>query len=428
MERRRLLMATNIPLESFSIVISILLIICIIASKEHTKLNRLFLWMLAINAFILGCDIFIWIDGGHPQLVGAMKAANFFVFNLGYLLVALFTAYMVTYIRGKGSAVSDKIVPVITAFCAVAVLLVIISMFNNMFFYFSEKGYFMRSPLHWISQAYPIIIILLDMGIILKHSGKLGVKDTFALLSYGILPAGAMAVQIFINGLALVYPAATVSLLIIYVNIQVEQSKRLREKELELTQNRIAMMLSQIQPHFLYNSLTAIAQMCKKSPDKAGEATIAFANYLRGNLDSLTQKGMVHFDRELRHIKTYLSLEKMRFEENIQIIYSIGATDFMLPSLTIQPIIENAVKHGICKKEGGGTICLETMETAENYIIRVSDDGMGFDTAAFFPDERQHVGIENVRFRLAAQCAGTLKIESHPGGGTKAVVTIPKNK
>ena len=138
MERRRLLMATNIPLESFSIVISILLIICIIASKEHTKLNRLFLWMLAINAFILGCDIFIWIGGGHPQLVGAMKAANFFVFNLGYLLVALFTAYMVTYIRGKGSAVSDKIVPVITAFCAVAVLLVIISMFNNMFFYFSD--------------------------------------------------------------------------------------------------------------------------------------------------------------------------------------------------------------------------------------------------------------------------------------------------
>ncbi|MCQ4823106.1 histidine kinase, partial [Eubacterium callanderi] len=98
-------------------------------------------------------------------------------------------------------------------------------------------------------------------------------------------------------------------------------------------------------------------------------ANIAFANYLRGNQDSLTQKGMVHFDRELRHIKTYLSLEKMRFEENIQIVYSIGATDFMLPSLTIQPIIENAVKHGICKKEGGGTICLETMETTENYII-----------------------------------------------------------
>ncbi len=384
MERRRLLMATNIPLESFSIVISILLIICIIASKEHTKLNRLFLWMLAINAFILGCDIFIWIGGGHPQLVGAMKAANFFVFNLGYLLVALFTAYMVTYIRGKGSAVSDKIVPVITAFCAVAVLLVIISMFNNMFFYFSEKGYFMRSPLHWISQAYPIIIILLDMGIILKHSGKLGVKDTFALLSYGILPAGAMAVQIFINGLALVYPAATVSLLIIYVNIQVEQSKRLREKELELTQNRIAMMLSQIQPHFLYNSLTAIAQMCKKSPDKAGEATIAFANYLRGNLDSLTQKGMVHFDRELRHIKTYLSLEKMRFEENIQIIYSIGATDFMLPSLTIQPIIENAVKHGICKKKVAAPFVLKQWKRPKTILLEYQTMGWDLILQLFF--------------------------------------------
>lgn len=428
MERRRLLMATNIPLESLSIVISILLIICIIASREHTKLNRLFLWMLAVNAFILGCDIFIWVAGGHPQLVCAMKVANFFVFNLGYLLVALFTAYMVTYIRGKESIVSDKIVPAITALCGVAVLLVIISMFNNMFFYFSEKGYFMRSPLHWISLVYPIIIILLDMVIILKHSRKLGIKDTFALLSYGILPAGAIAVQIFINGLALAYPATTVSLLIIYVNIQVEQSKRLREKELEFTQNRIAMMLSQIQPHFLYNSLTSIAQMCKETPDKAGEATIAFANYLRGNLDSLTQKGMVHFDRELRHIKTYLSLEKMRFEENIQIVYSIGTTDFMLPSLTVQPLIENAVKHGICKKENGGTICLETMETAENYTIKVSDDGVGFDITALLPDERQHVGIENVRFRLAAQCAGTLKIESQPGKGTISVVTIPKTK
>ncbi|WP_195267782.1 histidine kinase [Eubacterium sp. 1001713B170207_170306_E7] len=421
-------MATNIPLEGFSIIISVLLIICIIASKEHTKLNRLFLYMLAVNAFILGCDIFIWIGGGHLPLVGAMKAANFFVFSLGYLLVALFTAYMVTYIHEKGSAISCKIVPVIAVFCAVAILLVVISMFNNMLFYFSETGYFMRSPLHWITQIYPIIIILLDMAIILKHSRKLGIKDTFALLSYGILPALAIAAQIFRNGLALAYPATTISLLIIYVNIQVEQSKRLREKELELTQNRITMMLSQIQPHFLYNSLTAIAQLCREAPDRAGEATIAFANYLRGNLDSLTQENLVFFEKELHHIKTYLSLEKMRFEEKIQVIYSINATDFMLPSLTVQPLVENAVKHGICQKERGGTIWIETIETPESYIIKVSDDGVGFDPVTLAMDERQHIGIENVRFRLAYQCAGTLSIESHPGMGTTAEVTIPKNK
>jgi len=199
--------------------------------------------------------------------------------------------------------------------------------------------------------------------------------------------------------------------------------------ENELLQSRIAIMLSQIQPHFIFNSLNAIKSLCLIDPELASETVEEFSSYLRGNLDSLSIHELIPFTRELNHVQTYLSLEKKRFGDRLNTIYDINVDDFSVPVLTLQPIIENAVRHGVTKKEEGGTVTLKTNETETGIIITVIDDGIGYGSAAHTKtqsSERIKIGIENVKNRLMVMCGGTLEIHNTPGGGTTAVIIIPK--
>lgn len=198
--------------------------------------------------------------------------------------------------------------------------------------------------------------------------------------------------------------------------------------EMKLQESQISIMLSQIQPHFLYNTLNSIYQLCESNPMRARSMVNFFAEYLRNNLSSLEEPGLISFETELSHIKTYLEIEKIRFEDTLEIEYDIQCDAFSLPVLTVQPIVENAVKHGTSKKRGGGKVLISTREDGENYIIRVSDTGVGFDPSQPKNDGKSHVGIENVKQRLSNMCAGSLTIESEVGVGTLATIRIPKGE
>lgn len=206
--------------------------------------------------------------------------------------------------------------------------------------------------------------------------------------------------------------------------------EKARTLENELIQSRISVMLSQIQPHFLYNSLNTIRYLCTEDPEKAEKAVIDFASFLRGNVDSLNSTGLITFEKELDHVKHYLSLEKYRFGDRVNVVYDINVDKFFVPPLTLQPIVENAVRYGITKKEEGGTVMIRTSETESDYEIVICDDGIGFDinNVKIKDDNRTHVGIENVRKRLQDQCSGSLTIESIPGKGTKVVLKVAKEK
>lgn len=207
-----------------------------------------------------------------------------------------------------------------------------------------------------------------------------------------------------------------------------QQEKRLEEQEKELAESRISIMMSQIQPHFLYNSLNTIYHLCVKNPKMAQKAINSFSQYLRGNLDSLKRKTPVLFEEELEHVNVYLSLEKMRFDEELNIVYDIQTKDFMIPALSIQPLVENAVKYGAGKSKQGCTVTIATREYDEFYEILVEDDGVGFKTGENVLNDRSHIGIENVRKRLWAMCQATLTIDSIIGKGTKAVIRLPKGE
>ena len=205
-------------------------------------------------------------------------------------------------------------------------------------------------------------------------------------------------------------------------------SARVQKLEQELQDSRISIMLSQLQPHFLFNVLNSIYYLCGKEPETARKMVDKFSAYLRNNLDSLDQKTMIPFLKEFDHIQTYLELEKLRFGEELTVVYDIHADRFSLPVLTVQPLVENAVKHGITQKRGGGVLTLATREGPESYVITVADTGVGFEPEHYMDDGKIHVGIENVRQRLKHMAGGTLKITSTPGGGTTAVITIPKKE
>ena len=236
-----------------------------------------------------------------------------------------------------------------------------------------------------------------------------------------------LAGSVFLNyGLAITM-AYQIVRLIGDLRFQYKEAIRYQQMQKELYEAKVGVMVSQIRPHFIYNALTSIAMMCQIDPDTAQEATITFADYLRGNMDSLHQTKPVPFATELEHLKKYLYIEKLRFADLLNIEYDIKTEDFYLPLLSIQPLVENAVKHGVGMKEDGGTVTIATEETDTAYEVIISDDGVGFDPDAPKPDDgKTHVGMENTKKRLRDMCGAHVEITSAVGEGTTARVILPK--
>ena len=211
----------------------------------------------------------------------------------------------------------------------------------------------------------------------------------------------------------------------------INAAAKARELELEkitlnaqLAESRIATMMSQIRPHFIYNTLGSIEQLCKLDPPKAADLVHNFAKYLRGNFGELDNPKPILMSQEMEHVHHYVSIENVRFPD-MTFAFEMNCDDFHIPALTVQPIVENAIKHGLMKLPRGGSIRVVSFETETDYCITVTDDGVGFDTSAL-QDARKHIGLRNIRERLKVMVNGTLEIESTVGVGTKVLITIPK--
>ena len=242
----------------------------------------------------------------------------------------------------------------------------------------------------------------------------------------GVWNSGLISRYIFIVLFALA--------LIVILNLiprNINAATKAKELEMEkivlnsqLAESRISTMMSQIRPHFIYNTLGSIEQLCKLDPPKAGDLVHNFAKYLRGNFGELDNPKPILMSQEMEHVRHYISIENVRFPD-MTFTFEMNSADFHIPALTVQPIVENAIKHGLMKLPKGGTINVVSYETDTDYCISVVDDGVGFDTSAVL-DSKEHVGLRNIRERLKVMVNGTLEIESTVGVGTKVLVSIPK--
>ena len=200
-------------------------------------------------------------------------------------------------------------------------------------------------------------------------------------------------------------------------------SKETDRLKKELKNSRVVLAMSQIRTHFIFNVLNAISGMCLYDPAQANQTVVHFAKYLRGNINILQDDELIPFRKELEHLEDYIVLEKVRFDDRIQFVKELEADEFLIPPLILQPIVENAIKHGLLRTKKGGTIQLITKREGDQIVIRIIDDGAGFDVKA--PVREGAVGINNVKFRLEYMIKGKMETISEPGKGTTVTIKMP---
>ena len=354
------------------------------------------------NTTILGCSMMFYMLFLSMALVHLLKVTK----NIGKITVAV-----------MGIAVAVLlIVPVLTDiffydtwiyWTALQVLANIILLGCLIREYFNAKG---KARLIYVFSTLPLIsfisdVIMIDLGI-----WDSGVSSKYVFYVFFIV-AMVMVVKIIPNNINALAKAE-----------ELETEKKILNAE--LAESRISTMMSQIRPHFIYNTLGSIEQLCELDPPKAGELVHNFAKYLRGNFGELDNPKPILMSQEMEHVRYYINIENVRFPD-MTFSFEMNSEDFSLPALTIQPIVENAIKHGLMKLEKGGSIRVISYETDTDYCITIEDDGVGFDTSQLI-DEKKHIGIRNIRNRLKIMVGGKLEIESTQGVGTKVLITIPK--
>ena len=287
------------------------------------------------------------------------------------------------------------------------------------------SNHYSHGPLYPAYLAVCFGTILFIIGQFILYGRLFKRQNRASLYTIMFLVIVAIILQEIPNGSRTIYIGMTFGAVLMFIHYT-EYSQLKADQTMD--EQRIKLMLSQIKPHFLYNTLGAIEALCERDPQTAKMVTRKFSKYLRGNMSSLGEENLILFDQELQHTQLYLELEQIRFGEALQVRYEINARGFLIPSLTLEPIAENAVKHGIrMNPDGRGTVRIRTGELADEYELQVIDDGPGYNPKTA-PEDEEHIGIKNVRDRLEAICGGTLAIHSGPEGGTVVTIRLPKQK
>lgn len=314
------------------------------------------------------------------------------------------------------------------AFFSVYALVTLVNYFTGFCFTVEPDGSFvMRSPL--LLDLTLLWFVLYFMIIMTAQCNR---KTKLTLASYSLFPMLSWLTFLFpryrdfflsiFSGLAALF--YLIPLYLLFFNIYLENGQLFLQRERELELSRANAMMLKISPHFIANTMSSIVALCDCDAAKAGELASQFAVYLRDNYADMSEDEMIPFSAELGHIRNYLAIEEVRFP-GLQVEYDIQAKDFLLPTLTVQPLVENAVRHGISKRpDASGTVKITSLEEENSYIIRIADDGVGFHPTEH--KDGKHIGISNAKARLHMLCTGTLTVTSQYGQGTVCEIRIPK--
>jgi sensor histidine kinase YesM len=410
----------------FVIIAMALLGIALFSTLIHIKNSNL-MWLLGFS--ILSAGIYFLYSAEGVSVWQDSIVSNTTMLGIAMMLYMFFLSLVIVCFLIKTKKLGMITVVVLGAADFVMLGLPVVTqiLFYDLWFY-------------WL--AVQLTVNLLLFVCIVKEfcstSGKqrwLHISAFFPLLAFGVDVAmtkvgawqGGLASKYVFVALFVVAMVAVLRIIPHGINAAAYAKELETEKtrlNAQLTQSRISTMMSQIRPHFIYNTLGSIEQLCEIDPAEAGRLVHNFAKYLRGNFGELDNPRPIQMSKEMEHVHYYVSIEKVRFPD-MTFRFEMNSVDFCLPALTIQPIVENAIKHGLMKREKGGCIQVVSYETDTHYCIEVEDDGMGFDTGVLL-EGRDHMGIRNIRERLKAMVDGTLEIESTFGIGTKVLISIPK--
>ena len=299
------------------------------------------------------------------------------------------------------------------------------ALFSHICFWIDAGNHYQGGPLSSFCLYVSLIFLAYYLYLIFHEFGHVRKREIAALIFNLFLIIAAIIMDGYVGHKKQPVTYLTIAIVIssVFAYIWLHQ-QFVREHENDLkAQQRIQIMMTQIQPHFLYNTLSTIQALCDEDSKKAAKITGRFAKYLRQNLDFLNQPVQIDFDRELEHTLIYAEIEMVRFP-NIRLETDILDKDYTLPALTVQPMVENAIRHGvrICEQ---GVVRVSTRRLPDCHEIVIEDNGRGFDVKKLKEADETHIGIRNVRERIEQICGGTLEITSRQGEGTTVTIRIP---
>lgn len=293
---------------------------------------------------------------------------------------------------------------------------------TKLFYYIDENNGFSRGPWYPLICAPVIASLVAILAGLIRRRKKLQQKRFYTLviclLPLTILSFVHLYVSVF-SYLSLCMVFFIMSMFSIILLDLIEQYVKQQE---EIARQRANIMVLQMRPHFIYNTMTSIYYLCEQDPQKAKKVTLDFTKYLRKNFTAIVSESTVPFHEELEHTRAYLAVEQAQFEDTLFVDYDTPHTNFRLPPLTLQPIVENAVKYGHDPDSDPLHITIQTRETEAGSEIIVEDDGPGFKA---FDVTTPHIALDNIRQRLEMMCGGKITITERDGGGTAVKIMIP---
>lgn len=353
--------------------------------------------------------------------------ALYYYFILECLVLSLPLPMLTVYLlRCCGEdARSSKLFQTVNALWAVYLVVLISSVFIKKYTYVTSSGQYTRGPLYPLVLMPLIAILLLNLVGTIRRRKRFSRKIYLSFLTAIVPIMAALFAQMFTDVLPLVDICFVLSALSMYGFALYDQIEQDRRRQLEIAHQRASIMVLQMRPHFIYNTMMSIYCLCDQDPQKARQVTMDFTNYLRKNFTAVASESAIPFSAELEHTRAYLAVEQALYEDSLSVEYDTPHTRFRVPPLTLQPIVENAVKHGRDPYAGPLHISIRTQITDSGSAVIVADNGRGFEPG---DDSEPHIALKNIQERLEIMCGGRLTIEPNDGGGTVVTVTIPDRK
>ena len=386
---------------------------------------------------LIMCLIFGTLDGVF-QYCHVPVSAIWFVLSMESLLPSLMFLMLTIYLlHCCGEDIRrSRLLGIVFVLWGIYLAMVVASPFAGIFTYVAPDGQYYREAAYPLFILPLIVMMLLNLAGAIKYRKRLSGKTFLGFLA-AIMPLTiALAVLLFTDAFLLLDSCIILAALSMYgliMSDQIEkeirwqqentrQQAEIARQQTEIANQRASIIVLQMRPHFIYNTMTSIYCLCNQNPETARQVIMDFTTYLRKNFTAIASADPIPFSSELEHTRAYLAVEQVQYKDSLFVEYDTPHTFFRIPPLTLQPIVENAVKHGRDPYAGPFHISVRTRKTDSGSEIVVADNGRGFVPS---DDSEPHTALKNIRQRLELMCGGNMDITSGDDGGTVVTITIP---
>ena len=394
------------------------------AHNLEARTRRFFISIFSVTAAYVLSDLISQISllMLGPDYAMLSRIAVFCESLFSSMLMPMATQYLL-YCSGERRKRTPLFSSMMTLW-GVYVALLVFTQFTTEIYTITPDNVYRRGPWYFILLVPPAAMMALNCGALIARQKQLTKRQLLAFIVYLLVPLGCMLIQMVHYGLLMIVIGTSVSIMIMFVFILLDQVEQGIRQQEENASQRASIIVLQMRPHFIYNTLMSIYYLCKQDAEKAQQVILDFSKYLRANFTAIAKEDTIAFPEELEHTRAYLAVEQARFQDQLMVEFDTPFTDFRIPPLTLQPIVENAVKHGLDPELEPLFISVSTREKDGFAEIIVDDSGPGFTPA---DDDEPHIALANIIERLKMMCGGELDIGKRDCGGTVVTVRIPLN-